>query len=36
MARGAWVCFGIVRYYIGPALEHYRNYDSYIPETRGI
>jgi hypothetical protein len=33
MERGAWACHGIVRYYIGPAMKHYRNYDSYIPET---
>jgi hypothetical protein len=36
MERGAWACHGIVGYYIGPALKHYQNYDSYIPETRGI
>jgi hypothetical protein len=35
MERGAWACHGIVGYYIGPAMKHYRNYDSYIPETRG-
>jgi hypothetical protein len=36
MERGAWACHGIVGYYIGPAMKHYRNYNSYIPETRGI
>jgi hypothetical protein len=36
MERGAWACHGIVGYYIGPAMKHYRNYESYIPETRGI
>jgi hypothetical protein len=36
MERGAWACHGIVGYYIGPAMNHYRNYNSYIPETRGI
>jgi hypothetical protein len=35
MERGAWACHGIVGYYIGPAMKHYRNYGSYIPETRG-
>jgi hypothetical protein len=36
MERGAWACQGIVGYYIEPAMHHYRNYTSYIPETRGI
>jgi hypothetical protein len=36
MERGAWACHGIVGYYIGPAMKYYRNYDSYIPDTRGI
>jgi hypothetical protein len=37
MERGAWACHGVVGYYIGPAMNHYyRNYNSYIPETRGI
>jgi hypothetical protein len=36
MERGAWACHEIVRYYIGLAMNHYRNYNSYIPETRGI
>jgi hypothetical protein len=36
MERGAWACHRIVEYYIGPAMNHYRNYNSYIPETRGI
>jgi hypothetical protein len=36
MERGRWACHGIVGYYIGPAMNHYRNYNSYIPETRGI
>jgi hypothetical protein len=36
MERGAWACHGIVGYYIEPAMHHYRNYTSYIPETRGI
>jgi hypothetical protein len=36
MERGAWACHGIVGYYIGPAMKHYRKYNSYIPETRGI
>ena len=36
MERGAWACHGIVGYYIGPALKHYRNYKSYIPETKGV
>jgi hypothetical protein len=26
----------VVGYYIGPAMNHYRNYNSYIPEIRGI
>jgi hypothetical protein len=36
MVRGAWACHGIVGYYVGPAMKHYRNYNSYIPETRGF
>jgi hypothetical protein len=36
MERGAWACHGVVGYYIGPAMKHYRNYISYIPETHGI
>jgi hypothetical protein len=36
MERGAWACHGVVGYYIGPAMKHYRNYISYIPETKGI
>jgi hypothetical protein len=36
MERGAWACHGVVGYYIGPAMKHYRNYNSYIPETHGI
>jgi hypothetical protein len=36
MERGKWACHGVVGYYIGPAMNHYRNYNSYIPETRGI
>jgi hypothetical protein len=36
MERGAWACHGIVGYYIEPAMHHYRNYTSYIQETRGI
>jgi hypothetical protein len=36
MERGAWACHGVVGYYIGPAMNHYRNYNNYIPETRGI
>jgi hypothetical protein len=36
MERGAWACHGIVGYYIEPAMHHYRNYNSYIPETKGI
>jgi hypothetical protein len=36
MEREAWACHGIVGYYIGPAMKHYRNYNSYIPETRGV
>jgi hypothetical protein len=35
MERKAWACHGLVGYYIGPAMNHYRNYkNSYIPETR--
>jgi hypothetical protein len=36
MERGAWACHGVVGYYIGPATNHNRNHNSYIPETRGI
>jgi hypothetical protein len=36
MERGAWACHGVVGYYIGPAMKHYRNYISYIPETKGL
>jgi hypothetical protein len=36
MERGAWACHGVGGYYIGPAMKHYRNYISYIPETKGI
>ena len=36
MERGAWACHGVVGYYIGPAMKHYRNFNSYIPETKGI
>jgi hypothetical protein len=36
MERGAWACHGVVGYYIGPAMKHYRNYNSYIPATKGI
>ncbi|OEU09681.1 hypothetical protein FRACYDRAFT_194739, partial [Fragilariopsis cylindrus CCMP1102] len=34
--RGAQACYGVVGYYIGPPMEHYRNYNSYILETKGI
>jgi hypothetical protein len=27
------LCHGIVGYYIGLAMKHYQNYDSYILET---
>jgi hypothetical protein len=36
MERGAWACHGVVGYYIGPAMNRYRNYNSYIPDTKGI
>jgi hypothetical protein len=36
MERGSLACHGVVGYYIGPAMKHYRNYNSYIPETHGI
>jgi hypothetical protein len=36
MEKGAWACHGVVGYYIGPAMKHYQNYNSYIPSTRGI
>jgi hypothetical protein len=36
MERGAWACHGVVGFYIGPAIKHYRNLNSYIPSTRGI
>ena len=32
--RGTWAPHGVEAWYIGPALEHYRGYKVYVPETR--
>ena len=34
--RDTWAQHGVIGYYIGPALEHYRCYDIYIPTTKSI
>jgi hypothetical protein len=34
MERGAWACHGIVGYYIGPAMKHYRSYCIHIQNRR--
>jgi hypothetical protein len=33
--RGTWADHGVVGFYIGPAMHHFRNYVCYIPTTRG-
>jgi hypothetical protein len=33
-SRGSWGTHAIEGHYIGPALEHYRCYQVYIPSTR--
>ena len=32
---GTWGDYGVKGYFIGPAKDHYRNYNIYIPVTRG-
>ena len=32
--RGSWADHGTAGFYVGPALDHYRNYKCYIPEHR--
>ena len=34
--RGIWADHGVKGYFIGPAKHHYRNYNVYIPVTRGM
>ena len=34
--RGTWAEHGLKGYFIGPARHHYRNYEVYIPTTRGV
>ena len=34
--RGTWADHGVKGYFIGPAKHHYRNYNIYIPVTRGM
>jgi hypothetical protein len=34
--RGSWGAHAIEGHYIGPALEHYRCYDVYIPSTGAV
>ena len=34
--RGSWADHGVVGWYIGPALNHYRCYLCYIPSTNGV
>jgi hypothetical protein len=34
--RGSWGSHAIEGHYIGPALEHYRCYDVYIPSTKAV
>ena len=34
--RTSWNPHGVSGYYLGPALQHYRNMVTYIPETNGI
>ena len=34
--RGTWAEHGVKGYFIGPAKYHYRNYEVYIPTTRGV
>ncbi len=33
--RQSWSTHGLIGWYIGPAMEHYRCYRIYIPETKG-
>jgi hypothetical protein len=33
--RGTWADHGVTGFYIGPAMHHFRNYQCYIPSTRG-
>ena len=34
--RASWAQHGIIGFYVGPAPEHYRCYQIYIPTTKGI
>jgi hypothetical protein len=34
--RGAWASHGVQGFYCEPAMNHYRNYKCYIPETNGM
>ena len=34
--RASWGPHGKIAWYVQPALEHYRNYTFYIPETGGV
>jgi hypothetical protein len=34
--RASWAQHGIIGFYVGPAPEHYRCYQIYIPSTKGI
>ena len=34
--RGTWASHGVIGYYCEPSWNHYRNFQCYIPETRGM